>query len=197
MADVAHKPASYADIDTLPPHVVGEILFGQLVTHPRPARRHGGASSVLGMLLGTPYQLAMGGPGGWVFVDEPELRLGPHIVVPGIAGWRRERVTEPPDKAYFEVAPEWVCEALSPRTEKHDRGEKRRIYAHYNVDHLWHDDARARLLEVFRRQDRDWLPTHTFQDEDAVRAPPYEAVSFSLKLLWPFDLLASSNDADD
>ena len=109
MAESATKPATYADIEALPPHLVGEILFGHLVTHPRPARRHGGASSALGVAIGAPYQFGNGGPGGWIFVDEPELHLGPHIAVPDIAGWRRERMTEPADRVWFEVAPDWVC----------------------------------------------------------------------------------------
>lgn len=197
MGALNKPPATYADIEALPSHVVGEILFGQLVTHPRPARRHGGASSVLGMLLGNPYQLEIGGPGGWIFVDEPGLHLGPHILVPDIAGWRRDRVTEPADKPYFEIAPDWICETLSPRTEKHDRGAKRRIYAHYEVAHLWHVDARARLLEVFSRHDKDWLLTHTLEDEEQVIAPPFEDISFSLGLLWPFDTSPTTTEPSE
>jgi len=122
-------------------------------------------------------------------VDEPELHLGPHVAVPDIAGWRRERVTEPADKPYFEVAPDWICEILSPSTEKYDKGDKRRIYAVYEVDYLWHLDPRTKLLEVFRRQDKDWLLTHTFQDEEPVSARPFDAITFSLGVLWPFDTL--------
>ena len=140
------RPAPYPDIGALPPHLVGEILFGALVTHPRPHRRHGGAASALGALSSTAYQFGVGGPGGWIFVDEPELHLGPHVTVPDIAGWRRERMTEPADKPYFEIAPDWICEILSPSTERYDKGDKRRIYAHHGVRHLWHLDPRAKTL---------------------------------------------------
>ena len=187
MAEIAQKPATYADIEALPAHVVGEILFGHLVTHPRPTRRHGGATSALGGVVTGSHQFGIGGPGGWIFIDEPELHLGPHVVVPDIAGWRRERMTEPADRAWFEIAPDWVCETLSPRTEKYDKGDKRRIYAHYRVEHLWLLDPRARSLEVFRRQEQDWLLTHTFFETEAVRAPPFAEIEFSLGLLWPFD----------
>ena len=187
MADVAKKPATYADIEALPPHVVGEILFGHLVTHPRPHRRHGGAGSALGMLTGNAYQLGIGGPGGWIFVDEPELHLGPHVASPDIAGWRRERMTEPAEQAHFEIAPDWICEVISPKTEKYDKGDKRRIYALYGVLHLWHLDPRARTLEVFHLQEQNWLLTHTFVDTENICAPPFEAITFSLGLLWPFD----------
>lgn len=194
MAQALEKPATYADIEALPPNIVGEILFGTLVTHPRPTRRHGGASSVLGMITGNPYQLGMGGPGGWIFVDEPELHLGPHIAVPDIAVWRRERMSEPADKAIFEVAPDWICEVLSPATEKYDRGDKRKIYAMHDVNHLWHVDPRVKSLEVFRRQERDWLLTDTFFDNDEVKAAPFTELEFALGLLWPFDEPPASNE---
>ncbi len=188
MADASHKPATYADLEAVPEHLVAEILFGHLVTHPRPVRRHGGAASVLGMAIGGPFQLKIGGPGGWVFVGKPELHLGPHVLVPDIAGWRRERVTEPADLPHFEVAPDWACEVISPSTEKYDKGAKRQIYALYGVQHLWFVDPRARTLEVFERHGNNWLLTHTVFDSDEVSAPPpFDALKFSLGLLWPFD----------
>jgi Uma2 family endonuclease len=183
----AKAPATYADIEALPAHLVGEIIFGALITHPRPVRRHGGAASALGAISTNSYQFGIGGPGGWIFVDEPELRLGPHVLVPDIAGWRRERMTEPADQPWFGVAPDWVCEVLSPSTEKYDKGDKQRIYAIYGVQHLWFIDPRAKSLEVFSRQDKDWLWTHTFFDNDPVNAPPFDALTFNLGLLWPFD----------
>lgn len=181
------KPATYADIEALPPNLVGEIIYGVLHSHPRPTRRHGAAASALGMLTGPSYQFGTSGPGGWVFIDEPELRLGPHVLVADIASWRRERLDEPADKAYFETAPDWICEVLSPATVKYARGDKRRIYASFEVDHLWHLDPTAQLLEAFLRQGHDWLLTHTFQESEDVNAPPFSELTFALSLLWPFD----------
>lgn len=188
----AKTAATYADLEAVPPHLVAEILFGTLVTHPRPHKRHGGATTVLGMVTGPPYQLGVGGPGGWIFMDEPELHLGPHIVSPDLAAWRRERMTETEDKAFFEVAPDWVCEALSPSTEKYDRGPKRTIYALYGVEHLWHLDARVKCLETFARTDKSWLLTGTYFDNEEVRAAPFADIAFKLGLLWPFDPPAPS-----
>ena len=120
-------------------------------------------------------------------MNEPELHLGPHTVVPDHAGWLRERLIGAIDQAWIEVAPNWVCEFLSPSTEKYDRGDKRLIYATYGVNYLWLVDPRVRSLEVFKRQDNDWLLTHTFFDSDTASAPPFEVITFSLGLLWPFD----------
>jgi Uma2 family endonuclease len=181
------KPATYADIEALPPNVVGEILFGSLVTHPRPAGRHTAAASAMGVVLGTPFQYGSGGPGGWIIMDEPELHLGPHVVVPDLAGWRRERLVGQQDVAWFDVAPDWICEVLSPSTEIYDRGDKRRIYATYSIPYLWYLDPRAKVLEVFQRQEASWLLTHTFTGDEPVSAPPFDAITFPLSQLWLLD----------
>ena len=187
------RPATYADIEALPPHVTGEILFGSLVTHPRPARRHIIAGSNLGMIVGPSFSLGTNGPGGWAILDEPELHLGPHVVVPDMAGWRRERFTEREEGPWFEVVPDWICEVQSPSTRSMDLGPKRRIYATNGVGHLWYVDPVAKSLEVFQHQNESWLLTHTFIGSEDVCAPPFDAITFSLGLLWPFDPPQDSN----
>lgn len=167
--------------------MVGEILYGSLVTHPRPARRHLIAASRVGGILGQSFDFGTGGPGGWVIIDEPELHLGPNVLVPDIVGWRRERFTETEEGPWFEVVPDWICEVQSPSTRQIDLGPKRRIYAAWGVNCLWYVDPAPKTLEVFQRQDESWLLTHTFIDREAVSAPPFDAISFSLGLLWPFD----------
>jgi hypothetical protein len=181
------KIATYADIEALPPNVVGEILFGALHAHPRPARRHSAAASGIGGILTPPFNFGNNGPGGWIILDEPELHLGPHVVVPDLAGWTADRLVGKGDGAYFEEVPDWICEVQSPSTRLLDIGPKRRIYATYEVPHLWHVDPISQTLEVFKLQKQDWLLTHTFVGGEDVNAPPFDAITFPLKLLWPFD----------
>jgi Uma2 family endonuclease len=186
------RPATYADIEALPPHVTGEIINGVLYTQPRPVRRHSGAASALGIALGNPFQFGREGPGGWVFVDEAELHLGPHTVVADMAGWRVERMTESPDEPYFTIPPDWVFEGISPSTETRDRGEKRILYATYGVDFYWLLDPRPRTLETFARIERTWKLTGFFKDDELVVAPPFDTAPFKLDLLWPFDRIAAA-----
>src|SRR4051794_3183909 len=110
MAERAKRRATYGDLEAVPPHPVAEIVDGELLTHPRPSPRHGFASSALGARLTDSFQFNGNGPGGWIFINEPELHLGPQVVVPDIGGWRRERLTVVPDTNYFELAPDWICE---------------------------------------------------------------------------------------
>ncbi|MEL6289600.1 MAG: Uma2 family endonuclease, partial [Pseudomonadota bacterium] len=151
------------------------------------ARRHAGAASVLGALLGNPFQLGIGGPGGWTFVDEPELHLDDHVLVPDISGWRNENVSEPPDQAHFKVAPDWACEVISPGTESRDRGVKREIHASNGVSYLWFVDPRPRLIEVYELRGGVYALLETFTGSAKVSAPPFTELTFDLDLLWPFD----------
>lgn len=180
------RPATYADIEALPENMVGEILYGALHAHPRPGPKHASAHGRLSSELDDPFDRGGDGPGGWVILIEPELHLGPHVVVPDIAGWGRDRLTELPKTAYFELRPDWVCEVLSPSTVRADRTDKLAIYAEFGVSHAWYVDPDQRTLEVFALIDGVWTLPATFKDDDAVTAPPFEAHTFSLGVLWQF-----------
>ena len=179
------RKASYQDVLDAPAHMVAEIVEGALHMQPRPAFRHAIAGSSLGMAIGSPFQWGRGGPGGWWIVDEPELHFGEDVLVPDLAGWRRERMPEPPDEAYITLAPDWVCEILSPSTRKFDLEEKRPVYAREGAAYLWFVDPAVRTLEALVLQDGAWTPTDAALEDEPVSFPPFEAVTFPLGALWP------------
>ena len=172
--------ATYQDVLDAPPHRVAEIVDGVLYTNPRPAMRHARASSSLGVKIGGPFDHDAGGPGGWWIIDEPEVHLGEDILVPDLAGWRRERMPDFFDAAYCTLAPDWVCEVLSPSTRKLDLHGKRPIDAREGVGHLWLVDPVDRTLEAFELREGEWVLIATAEDDDPVRIRPFEAISFSL-----------------
>ncbi len=184
MSNLAHRLATYEDILALPPHIVGEIVNGRLITHPRPAPRHARAASTLGIRIGGPFDLGDGGPGGWVILDEPELHLAGHVLVPDLAGWRRERLPRLPETAWFECVPDWVCEVLSPSTARDDRAEKLPLYARLGVQHAWLIDPDTRVLEAYEHQAGRWLLAQTCAGEGRVCISPFEAVQWDLNVLW-------------
>ena len=179
----APRPATYQDVLDAPAHMVAELVRGALHLHPRPALRHARAGSVLGGKLGGPFDFG-DGPGGWVILDEPELHLGADVLVPDLAGWRRERSPNLADAAWTDVTPDWVCEILSPGTRRLDLTEKRPIYAAAGVEHLWFLDPDARTLEAFENRDGQWLLISALKDGEEVRVPPFDAIAFSLAALW-------------
>ncbi len=178
------KPATYADVEALPDHVVGEILDGELYASPRPRLRHAVAATRLTGRLSPPFDDGKGGPGGWWLLMEPELHLGEDVVVPDLAGWRRERLPAVPDEPYLELAPDWVCEILSPSTERIDRGLKPAIYAREKVPHAWLVNPATRTLEVLRLQGDAWLIASVHSDAERVRAEPFDAIELDLAGLW-------------
>ncbi len=178
------RGATYADILALPENVVGEIIQGDLVVSPRPAPPHALASSNIGVDLIPPFGRGRGGPGGWWILDEPELHLGPHVLVPDLAGWRRERMPVLPTEAFFTVAPDWVCEVLSPSSGRIDRMRKLPIYLEHEVSWAWLVDPLARTLEVFERVAGRWTLASLHEGDATVRAVPFDAVEIEMGGWW-------------
>lgn len=170
-----------------PPHKVAEVVFGVLHLNPRPAGRHVLATSVLGQELGGRFHRGGGGPdrpGGWILLDEPELHLGEDIVVPDLAGWRRTRMSAVPDDPFFTLAPDWICETLSPSTRGLDRIDKLSVYAREGVLHAWLLDPQPRTLEVLRLEGGQWRMVGAHRGDACVRAEPFDAVALDLAVLW-------------
>ena len=176
--------ATYEDLLKVPENLVAELIDGELYTWPRPAGPHARFSSVLGMEIGPPYDLGRNGPGGWWILDEPELHLGEDVIVPDLAGWRRERMPEIPHDHRFVIEPDWVCEVISPTTVRVDRGKKARIYAEHDVPWLWLVDPELRTLEVFQLAGDFYSMLRVFTGDDVVRADPFPAVEIDLGAIW-------------
>lgn len=189
MALPAARRATYRDVLDAPPNRVAEVVDGELYTSPRPAQGHGAAAGELLTDLNGPFGRGRGGPGGWILIGEPELHLGraePDILVPDLAGWRRERLAAlDPEAPYFALAPGWVCEVLSPSTARLDRNKKLPLYARNGIPCCWLLDPLARTLEVLElAKDKVWRLTGTFADADRVKARPFDAVALDLSALW-------------
>jgi len=157
----ATRPASYDDLVDLPDNVVGEIIAGELITHPRPSPKHALAASAIGSAVFSRFDRSSpDGPGGWWILDEPECHLG------------------------NDVAPDWVCEIISPSTHKYDRSTKRDVYAREHISHYWIVDPVERLIEVFELVDSRWVLVLTAQDDLKVSLMPFEGIPFDLGRLW-------------
>ncbi|MCU0249614.1 MAG: Uma2 family endonuclease [Vicinamibacterales bacterium] len=178
------RPATYADLVALPDTLVAEVVDGELHASPRPAPRHALAGSAIGGRLVQPYQDGAGGPGGWWILDEPELHLGPNVLVPDLGGWRRSRLPQLPETAYFSLSPDWICEVLSPSTAQLDRAKKLAIYARERVAHAWLIDPLARTLEVLRLDHGRWVILGTHAGSEVVRAEPFVEIDLGLDGLW-------------
>jgi Uma2 family endonuclease len=178
------KGATYEDLLAVPEHFVAEMFGGELYATPRPALRHAHAASVLGVELGGPFHRGRNGPGGWWILDEPELHFGPDVLVPDLAGWRRERLSVLPAAAYLTLAPDWIGEILSPASETVDRAKKLGIYAREGVGHAWLVNPVLQTLEVLCLESRRWTLVATYERNAKVSAEPFDAIDLELGALW-------------
>jgi hypothetical protein len=184
MDPVKKRRATYQDVIDSPEHTVAEIIGGELRLSNRPRSPAIAVASSISDELGPPFKRGRGGPGGWLILNEPELHLGEDIVVPDLAGWRRERMSVVPDAAFITVPPDWICEVLSRSTEKTDRTEKMPIYASFGVSYAWLVHPRRRTLEAFRLHEGKWLAIAVYKDTDRARIEPFDAIELDLAVLW-------------
>ena len=183
----AGRRATYEDLLQVPDTMVAEIIDGELYATPRPASPHALAASALGSDLFGHFHRPPNGPeapGGWWILFEPELHLGPDVVVPDVAGWRREKMPALPNVAAFTQAPDWACEVVSPTTAGADRVRKMRIYARESVGHLWLVEPLAKTLEVYRLESGRWIVASTHAGSERVRAEPFDAVELGIARWW-------------
>lgn len=180
----ARKPVTYDDLRRVPEHLVAEIVDGELFTSPRPATRHAHASLQLGAVLIGDFEGPIRGDAGWWFLMEPELHFGADVVVPDLAGWRRTTLDCIPDVAAITVAPDWLCEVLSPSTARLDRARKMNVYARAGVGHMWILDPIGRTLETYRLEDGRWVVVATYAGDDPVRAEPFDAHPLTMRRWW-------------
>jgi Uma2 family endonuclease len=191
MVQSASKAATYADLLALPEDVRGEVLAGEVVVSPAPLPRHSKVQRSIARFVGGPFDDddGHGGPGGWWIFVEVDVQLGAHDVVrPDLAGWRRERLPRPGHARPIDVAPDWICEVLSPATAVRDRVAKRALYGRAEVPWYWIVDPDTRVLEALRWQGHGWLEVGTYDETATAAIPPFDAVEIEIgRLFLPRD----------
>jgi Uma2 family endonuclease len=184
-AAILGRAATYKDLELVPDGLKAEILEGDLWVSPHPTPRHQHVGMRLVLELGPPFQDGRGGPGGWYLLYEPELAFDGDVLVPDLAGWRRERNLKLMDRAPIIDSPDWVCEIISRSTEKVDRSLKKRIYARHGIQYLWFVDPNRRRLEVMKLDSGEWTTILVVKDDSVAAAEPFDALPLSLARLWP------------
>jgi Uma2 family endonuclease len=180
------RRATYEDLLRVPDTKVAEIVDGELVVSPRPASPHAFAATQIATRLSMAFQGtdAESGPGGWWILVEPELHLADDVLVPDVAAWRCERMPAVPNVAAFTLAPDWLCEIVSPSSGRHDRVVKMRCYAREAVAAVWLVDPLARTLESLRLEGGRWTVVSSHGGDEVVRVEPFEAVEIRLARWW-------------
>jgi Uma2 family endonuclease len=180
----AERPATYEDLLKVPDNLIAELIDGELFTSPRPPSRYMRAASRLYRQVGNAFDADEVGATNWWITFADQINLEPDVFVPDVAGWRRERVPDWPRDEYWNVAPDWVCEVVSPSTGRLDRVRKLPGYAFHGIPYAWMLDPLLQTLEVYRLEQGRWVTIATHGGDDVVRAEPFEAAEIRLASLW-------------
>jgi len=177
--------ATRADLDALPPNLVGELIDGTLYVMARPRAPHGIAATWIITEIGAPYVRGRGGPGGWWIIVEPGIELpGAAEVVPDLGGWRKERMPLAPTEEAITTVPDWVCEIQSDSTAEVDYAVKMPFYARVGVPWLWMLSPKLRFLAVHRLVEGRWVLHALHEGNSRAFVPPFDAVQIDLGGLW-------------
>lgn len=186
---------TYDDYLALPEDVKAELIDGRLLMCAPRTGQHVRAASAIGARLhvrfGESAIETTDGPGGWWIFDEPEchLALDQRVVIPDVAGWRRERMPRPPSDTHkFTVVPDWVCEVISPSTQSRDLLVKMPTYRDAGVQWLWLVYPAERRVDVFRsagkERGEEWVEVVSSEGPTRVRLPPFDAVELDTSTWW-------------
>lgn len=181
-------PATIVDLLAIPEASrFHELVDGVLMDKEAASGKHGEAQLSLGILLRPFRRGGAGGPGGWIFASEVEVRFDDHNVLrPDVMGWRRERLPELPAVVPVSVVPDWVCEILSTN-RANDLVRKKRIYHQHRVPHYWVIDPEAEMLTVYRHAPEGYLEALVAVRGETVKAEPFEARELAVGVLFGDD----------
>ncbi len=181
--------ATVKDLLALPDQGHGhEIIDGDLVEKETSAE-HGVAQTRVGRSLG-PFDRRPGGrsPGGWWFATEVLVDFGPRQQLrPDLVGWRRARMPERPTGTVVSVAPDWICEIISPSNASNDTVKKKRVYHQHQVPHYWLLDPVQETLSVLRWSADGYVEVLNAMRGERVRAEPFDAIELSLAVFFGDD----------
>jgi len=178
--------ATYQDILDAPDDMRAEVVNGELHLLPRAAPRHQRFSFLFGNALETSLRDRKSGHSGWVFIPDTNVHLSDHdICGPDIAGWRVETMPDVPETAHITIRPDWVCEIISPSSERLDRHDKFAMYANFGIPYYWIVDHRNRLVEAYALEQGRWVAIGVGSNDDAISFAPFDTIGLELGRLWP------------
>ena len=191
MTGSARRHATAADFWAIPDaERFHEFIGGELIEKAAPSGEHGDAQAGVVGAIRSPFQRSRGrgGPGGWWIATEVEVRFETgEIVRPDVAGWRRERCPARPIGMPIKVAPDWICEVVSPSNATDDTVKKLRLYHRIAIPHYWLVDPRDATLTVMRWSPDGYVTVMRAERGEVVRPEPFEAIELAIGTLFGDD----------
>ena len=189
MSDLTKRKATHEDLRSVPENKTGEIIDGVLIITSEPSWKRHLAATLLNDMLASHHLEEQHDSGGWVFRLRPIIELGDSVLIPDLAGWKKERFPSEIVSDWISIVPDWVCEILSDNTVVLDKTKKMPIYAQYGLSYLWFIDPQQKTLGLVSVYELDlqsglwtWLEGHI--DGDKMRAVPFHEIELEFSALF-------------
>ncbi|HSQ06102.1 MAG TPA: Uma2 family endonuclease [Chromatiaceae bacterium] len=164
-----------------------ELIDGEIVRRPVARFEHGLAQSALSDEVQVFKRRS--GPGGWWIVSEISVLYSEHQCPShDLAGWRKERVPERPS-GIMTLAPDWVCEILSPGHERKDMLHHLLLLQRSAVPYYWILSPEDRTLIVYALDDGTYRLCYSVayrppETPAQARIPPFESIDIDLGYIF-------------
>jgi Uma2 family endonuclease len=177
----ALKLKTLADLLDWPEERV-ELIDGDIVQRPMARMEHGFVQSNTVAELDRFRRTS--GPGGWWIASEISVHYSAHqCPTHDLAGWRKERLPERP-RGVVEIAPDWVCEIVSPGHERKDTLTLFLLLQRHQVPYYWLIWPEDRTLIAWQLDGGSYhviaSVTAPDADERKMRIPPFESVEIDV-----------------
>ncbi len=173
----ARKRQTTADLLASPEERV-ELIDGEIVRRPMARAEHGVVQGNTREELG-PFN-RKSGPGGWWILTEVSVAYELHQCPShDLAGWRKERMPERPS-GDIELAPDWVCEIVSPGHERKDTLTLFLLLQRHRVPFYWLIWPEDRTLVAYGLDGDHYRVIATLSEPARVRVPPFEEIEIDL-----------------
>jgi len=155
-----------------------ELIDGEIVQRPMARSEHGIVQSRTSVEL-SPFDRTSG-PGGWWIITEASVCYETHQCPShDIAGWRKERIPERP-RGVMEIAPDWVCEIVSPGHERKDTLTLFLLLQRHRVPFYWLIWPEDRILIAHQLDGDNYRVVATISGQTHARLPPFDDVELDL-----------------
>ena len=196
MGEAAKRPATYADIEAAPAHLIAEIIGGRLTTRHYFGPRDGFALTKLHRALAGPHCDERSAAAPDVML-RPEVHIAGHVLVPELGMWRRGEVWDFEDWREFKARPSWVLEWITPWTDLENHAERCRIYAQAGIPELWRVDSVSMTLQTYSLDaSTGWQLQRCYGPDHRVLAEPFPHIEINWAEIWEdfrSSALASAN----
>jgi len=160
-----------------------EVIEGELVMAPSPARKHQEIIVNLGLALG--FFIKSHSLGKFYFAPFDVLLSEYTVVQPDILFISNERLSVLTEEN-VQGAPDLIVEILSPATRERDLGIKKKIYARFGVREYWIVDPEKETIEIWSLKASGFKLHQTFQRNDNLRSPLLPGLEIPLSSIFSF-----------